>query len=190
MFANYLNIKAINFNEEFVIERYGLFVRLVQEKDADFILQLRTDPGLDKYINYTIPDVEKQKQWIRLYKEREAKGEDYYFMFNKPYETRLGVCRIYNISTNDFTIGSWIFSPDAPIGSAILADIITREIAFELFPDRKLLFDVKKENISVNRYHATFQSEVIKEENGNIYYTSSQENFELNKKKFIRMFNK
>ena len=176
--------------KDFTFEKYGLYVRFVIETDADFIVKIRTNPKLSQYINHTEPDIEKQKQWIRAYKERENRGEEYYFMFEKPLGIRIGVCRIYNISTNDFTVGSWVFSSDAPIGSAILADIITREIAYELFPGKSYLSDVRKNNVNVNKYLAVYKSEIIKENEETIYYTCSQENFEKHKKQFIRMFSK
>jgi hypothetical protein len=34
-------------------KKYGLNVRFVNEDDAEFILELRTNPNLNKYINPT-----------------------------------------------------------------------------------------------------------------------------------------
>lgn len=173
---------------DFTLERYGLFVRFVNEEDADFILQLRTNEKLSRYIHGTDANVELQKEWIKGYKKRESAGTDYYFMFEKPQGVRLGVCRIYDIQEDNFTIGSWVFSPEAPVGASILGDIITREIAFELFPDSKHLFDVKKANVNVNRYNATYHSELVREDALTNYYTCSKENFEKYKVRFLRMF--
>ena len=66
--------------ENFTIERYGLNVRLVEEKDAGFILSLRTNPKLSRYIHNTDDSLDKQRQWIRDYKKRELEGKDYYFI--------------------------------------------------------------------------------------------------------------
>ncbi|GHT39675.1 hypothetical protein AGMMS49965_06350 [Bacteroidia bacterium] len=177
-------------DENFKLERYGLYVRFVEESDAEFILKLRTNPDLNRYIHQTPPDVEVQRQWIHNYKERQRAGKDFYFIFEEPQSVRLGVCRIYDITEENFTIGSWIFSPQAPIGSAILADIITREIAFELFPDKEHLFDVKRANTNVNRYHETFKSTLLFQDELTNYYTCSKENFEKYKNLHLRMFTK
>ena len=173
-----------NFN----IERYGLKVRLVNENDASFIVSLRTDDKLGRYINKTSPSIEEQIKWTNSYKLREELGIDYYFLFEKPSGNPIGVCRIYDVTTNTFTIGSWLFKKDAPVGSAILADIITRELAFELFPFSKLLFDVKKDNINVNRYQATYKPEIIRCTEDAIFYSCPQDNFEKFKKIHLRMF--
>lgn len=116
--------------KDFTIEKYGLFARFVEERDAEFILSLRTDKRLSRYLNPTDNDVNKQKEWIKAYKEREAKGEDYYFIFFKNDEP-LGLNRMYNIHGTTFTTGSWLFKQGAPFESSILASIIVRELAYE-----------------------------------------------------------
>jgi hypothetical protein len=83
--------------ENFTLERYGLQVRLVNEGDAEFIVALRTDPRLSRYIHETSPSIEAQKEWIGNYKKREAQGLDYYFMFSVN-GLRQGVARIYDIT--------------------------------------------------------------------------------------------
>ncbi len=70
---------ATQLPSNFELEKYGLHVRLVREEDAEFILQLRTDPLLSRFLHATKNNLQKQKEWIRDYKLREAKGEDYYF---------------------------------------------------------------------------------------------------------------
>ena len=62
------------------IEKYGLKARLVEEQDAAFILSLRTDPKLSRFLHPTENDEEKQRAYIRGYKEREKQGKDYYFI--------------------------------------------------------------------------------------------------------------
>jgi len=113
----------------YTIERYGLFARLIEESDAEFIVRLRTDPILSRYLHKTDSSVEVQKEWIRKYKEREEEGTDYYFIFYKDGKA-IGLNRLYEISFEKFTSGSWLFSSDAPFGTAFLAQIILREIAF------------------------------------------------------------
>ena len=174
---------------DFTTKRYGLHVRLVQESDAKFILSLRTNEKLARFINATSADVSQQIAWTRNYKKREASGTDYYFVFEKPQGTPVGVCRIYDVEPGRFTTGSWLFSPSAPVGASILADIITREIAWELWPDAVQFFDVKKDNTTVNKYHTTFRAEIIRETEDDCFYSCTRENFEKRKTLHLRMFN-
>ena len=115
---------------DFKLEKYGLTCRFVEEHDAEFILKLRTDPVLSRYLHATYNDVEKQKAWIRGYKEREKRGEDYYFIFFQK-EKPVGLNRVYGIHGTTFTTGSWVFTQDAPIESSIAASIMIRELCFE-----------------------------------------------------------
>lgn len=114
---------------DFSIDKYGMQIRLVNEKDAEFILMLRTDPTKSKYLGYTDPHIENQINWIREYKKREKEGLDYYFIYyydGKP----AGVNRLYHISDDHFIHGSWLFSNDVPPFCSLAAAVIARQIAF------------------------------------------------------------
>lgn len=110
--------------------RYGLYYRLVNESDAEFIVRLRNDEKLGKYIHSSCVDAESQKEWIREYKLREAEGLDYYFIFYKDGK-RVGLNRIYKIHDGIFTTGSWLFDKEASFECSALASVIGREIAFD-----------------------------------------------------------
>ena len=67
----------IQLNSDFYLTRYGVDTRLVVESDAEFILSLRTDTFLTRFIHSTENNLEKQIEWIRNYKEREKEGREY-----------------------------------------------------------------------------------------------------------------
>ncbi|GHT61857.1 hypothetical protein AGMMS50239_13720 [Bacteroidia bacterium] len=169
--------------EDFTLERYGLQVRLVNEDDAEFIVALRTDPRLSRYIHETSPSVEDQKQWIRNYKKREAQGLDYYFMFSVN-SVRQGLARIYDITEDSFTQGSWVFSPDAFLGASVLGNIISSEIGFE-FLDKKILYSDARRDNNTHRFVQSFGPEIIKTDELNIYYKILPEGFNQGKQKHI-----
>lgn len=170
---------------DFTLDRYGLQVRLVEESDAEFIVSLRTDPRLSKHIHATSPDVEQQKQWIRNYKLREAQGLDYYFLFSINGQPQ-GLARIYDITEDTFTQGSWIFSPDAALGAAVLGNIISSEIGFEFLKKKIEYSDARREN-NTHRYVKTFHPEIIKTDELSIYYKILPEGFNQGKKKYITL---
>lgn len=114
----------------FTCNRYGISFRLVTEEDAPFILQLRTDEKLKRFIHDTDNDVNKQIEWIRAYKERESAGKEYYFVVGCDGND-IGVIRIYNIHEKTFTVGSIIMKPDSPLYGVLATTIIAKEIAFE-----------------------------------------------------------
>lgn len=116
---------------DFTYDKYGIHARLVTEDDAAFIIKLRTDPRLTRYIHDTDSDVDKQRDWIRNYKVREAEGTEYYFVVSNN-NTPTGLIRIYNIHDRIFTVGSIIMDKEAPIHCALAATIMAKEIAFEI----------------------------------------------------------
>ena len=173
----------------FHLEKYGLDVRLVTITDAPFIVHLRTNKELSKYLHPISSDVEEQEKWLDKYKLREQEGREYYFIFSQNGQD-LGLERIYDIEGENFTHGSLIFSPSAPIGTAILADIITREIAFDTLGLSNNYFDVRKGNVNVRNYHLKYSPVYLHEDTDSYYYLLRKENFKSNKNKFLRLFAK
>ena len=55
-------------------------LRLVQLEDAEFILTLRMDERLNRFISMVEAGLNKQVAWLVSYKAREANGEEYYFI--------------------------------------------------------------------------------------------------------------
>lgn len=177
---------------DFKIEKYGLYARFVEEKDADFILKLRTNPVLSRFLHATDSDVEKQKAWIRGYKERERRGEDYYFIFFKD-NNPVGLNRIYSIHDKTFTTGSWLFDPNAPFECSIAASIIVRELAFE-----EMGFELEdgydgvhvnnKQVYKFNKLIGLKETRRYKDENGEfICMQLTKNDFEKNKIKLLKL---
>lgn len=128
--------------DNFEIEQYGVKVRLVNEDDAEFIVRLRTDPSLGRFIHDTSSDVDLQVEWIHAYKEREAEGLEYYFIFYKDGKP-FGVNRLYHMEREDrFTSGSWICLPGTDMNSVVASSLIPRIIAFEVL-GREMEFGVE-----------------------------------------------
>ena len=93
---------------KFVLEKYGLSLRYVNQNDADFILKLRTDKNNSRFISSTINDIQEQEKWIKNYKEREKAGLEYYFIVYDENKEAFATYRIYNRSNEMIEIGSFI----------------------------------------------------------------------------------
>ena len=170
----------------FELDRYGLHVRLVREDDAEFILSLRTNPKLSKYLHETDASVPKQREWIRQYKKRESAGEDYYLIFfyqNQP----IGVIRIYHIDEikKSAMAGSWVCSPNIPMHIPIYVLIICREIMFDNLHLEKDCFEVRKDNKQVQRLHLMMGAKIISVDEEKCYYELTREDFLREKESII-----
>lgn len=175
--------------ENFTWNKYGIFVRLVDEHDSEFIVKLRTDPLLGKFIHDTSSDVSKQEEWIREYKKREKEGLEYYFIFYKDGKP-FGVNRLYHMENEKrFTSGSWICLPDTSTEDVVASSLIPRIIAFEIL-GREMEFGVEgchEDNKKVMKFNKMIGLKIKgtrKDEKG-LYYT-----FNLTKEDFYKNKNK
>jgi len=165
------------------IMKYGVILRLVEIEDAEFILNLRTDPKLNKYISPTSPVLEEQTRWLHKYKMREKEGLEYYFVVLDLEGKRYGTIRLYNRGNNCYEIGSWLFAHNSPLGMAVKAHIIGYELGFELFNADYCKFEIRKENTAVLRYIEFYKPQIIDTDELNYYFHLTKENFYLNKNK-------
>lgn len=169
------------------INKYGINLRLVEDSDAGFIVKLRTDETLGKFISKTSASVSAQKEWIKNYKIREAEGVEFYFIVSKD-GVDYGTVRIYDIHKDCFETGSWVFLPSAPESVPILGGILCRELAFEEFPNAKYTkFSVRKKNKKVLRYHKMYGPELVGEDDENLFFHLTKEKWLKGKNKFLNL---
>jgi hypothetical protein len=156
------------------VKKYGLWFRFVEPHDAEFILSLRTDPVLAKHLSPTKNDPEAQRTWIAEYKKREAQGQEYYFLLEDEQHEPQGVVRLYDIKDGEFNCGSWLVKPGADEFTAIKLDLFVAQFALDELKLDRCLFDVRKKNKKVVRYHRMF-SEVTGEDELNYYMMTDKD---------------
>lgn len=174
--------------DNFSMERYGLKVRLATEKDTDFILSLRTDAGLSRFIHKTDKDVQQHLEWFKKYKQREAEAKDYYFIYFKDDEP-VGVNRIYNVYEYYGTIGSWLCSPKNEVEVSMATHLFLHDIIFEVLGLDLTLFDVRKGNKHVWKLHKMTGAQQVGESDIDYYFVTSKEEFMKRKENLLRILN-
>ncbi len=175
-------------SKDFCINSFGLSVRLVTENDVDFILSLRTNKHLTRFIHQTDDDRKKQIEWIRNYKEREKEGREYYFIYflnDKP----VGVNRIYNIFEYYGTIGSWICTPGNEAEVSLATYILMFDLLFNHIQLDITLFDVRKVNKHVWKLHKMLGAQSVGESDIDYYFTLNKQTYYKNREKIINLFN-
>jgi len=170
-----------------IFEKFGLFFRPVEEYDATFILNLRTNPLLSKFLSETVPNIQGQKEWIRKYKNREKQNQEIYFIASDKIGGKLGLNRLYNFEKNCFEIGSWLYKPEIEMSIPILGDLACRDFGFEVLGFPFCKFEVRKKNLSVVKYHLAFNPEKIAESDLNYYFKLSQKNYKQHRDKLLKI---
>ncbi len=136
---------------ELTIEGFAFRLRPVRDSDTDFIVKLRTNPNLNRYINSGTLDAHKQLQWLSAYYQRDG---DYYFVVEKKTDkTPEGLISIYDVDKR-FKVaewGRWILKPNslASTESAYLIYLC----AFEVLLLEKLYCRTAKKNQQVVSFH-------------------------------------
>lgn len=106
----------------YIITGYCFRLRPISLNDVDFILELRTNPNLNKYINYTSKNIQIQIAWLQEYFKR---NNDYYFVVeNIKNNEKVGLIAVYNIDYTNLVAewGRWVIKPNslATIESVLL----------------------------------------------------------------------
>jgi RimJ/RimL family protein N-acetyltransferase len=123
----------------------------VVESDAEFILSLRTDPKLSKYLHSTSSDLMLQRQWIK--KQRLQDNDYYYVIQRKSDKCRIGLIGLYNGTDLDAELGRWIcLYPICALESLLLL----YRFAFTLQSRALVYLRVVKENLPVISLHKRF----------------------------------
>lgn len=168
--------------------KYNLNFRFVDEEDAEFILSLRNDIKLSKFISPTSSSISDQVNWIKEYKKKENNNTEFYIIcLTKDGKTKLGLNRLYNIKDNSFEIGSWLFKKSSNNNASVLADLFCRTLLFDIEKFERCVFEVRKKNKSVVRYHKMFNPTLIDEDALNYYYELTRQKFYETKNKLIKM---
>lgn len=166
--------------------KYDSYYRFVEIEDAEFILSLRTKEKLSRFINETSNKLKDQIAWLKEYKNREGKGEDFYIIcLGSDMKSKLGLIRIYDIKTDDCEIGSWLFSPDTGQNKAVYGDLFIKSIAFEVLNFKICRISTHKENKRVLKYTKSFNPRLIAEDDLSFHFELEYNNFKEQRNKLL-----
>ena len=111
-----------------VLKGKAVNLRPINLSDAEFIVKLRTNKKLNRYIHNETINKNIQITWIKKYLERD---NDYYFIIERVKdENSVGLISIYNIKNNCAEWGRWLLSDGNNF--AIESVQLIYKIAFEL----------------------------------------------------------
>lgn len=138
------------------IEGPNLNLRLIQPEDAEYVYALRSDTKYNKYLSPISGTTEDQQKWIMSYKIREHVMSELYYVIERGDGDRCGLVRIYQISTNSFTWGSWILDVNKPPKAALESAFLVYELAFNRLGKSQSTFEVVHENNPAIDFHRRF----------------------------------
>ena len=174
-------------SEDFVISKYGINARLVQEKDAAFIISLRTDSDLSQHIHITSSSIDDQINWIKEYKKRENEGRDYYFIYEKDGKA-IGVNRLSEINVNTGVTGSAICpKTNSPIDT-LATIVLLYDIVFEILNLDYVTFATDNDNSHALRINYALGAEVVSDNGKEKLFHFDKEQYLSVRSKLIRIW--
>lgn len=161
-----------------VINGKNVSLRFVEESDAAFLVSLRTNEKLNRFLSSVDHDVEKQRVWIENYKVKEKNREEYYFIIEDKKNAPVGAVRVYDLQEDSFSWGSWIITPGKSPAIAIESAVRVYKFAFEELGYQHAHFEVMKGNNSVMKFHKNFGAIQTNEDDSFIYFENTKERVE------------
>lgn len=79
---------------DYKLEGKYVNLRSVTEEDAEFILEIRNNPQISKYLPPLNVTIEQQRQWIT---KQRADQDSYYFLMTTPDGEPIGCISVYDI---------------------------------------------------------------------------------------------
>jgi RimJ/RimL family protein N-acetyltransferase len=135
-----------------MIEGLAYRLRLVNFSDIEFILELRTDSKLSKYIHTTDKSHAKQKDWMNKYYTRNS---DYYFVVENKYNSKPeGLLSLYNIESKCGEFGRWIIKPGS--FAATESAFLLYKFAFDTLGLARVECKTIADNASVVKFHSRY----------------------------------
>lgn len=164
-------------------------LRTAELKDAEFILQLRTQSDKTQFLSQVENDLAKQQAWLQAYKQKEQDGQEYYFVIETHAGEKLGLVRVYDLQPYSFCWGSWLIKDSAPKTTAIESALLIYEFGFGQLGYKKAHFDVRKGNERVIAFHQRFGAQIVNEDELDVYFNYAIEDFLKIKQKYKRYLN-
>ena len=169
-----------------IIYGKNINMRTVEIEDAEFIYKMRQRTDKIKYLSKVNGTINNQKEWIKDYKIRENKKEEFYFILESKKNEKLGLVRMYDFKDDSFCWGSWIIKKNAPKTTAIESALQIYEFGFYNLGFEKSHFDVRKGNDKVIAFHQRFRAKIIDENELDYFFDYREKDYRIIREKYGR----
>lgn len=148
-------------------------LRSAAKEDAPFILELRLNPRLSRFIGKTDPSLEKQEQWIE---QKRAQAGDYHLIIESPAGKPYGTIAVYDIDgkNNRAEWGRWVIREEADFFVAFESAALMYHFAFNTLKLKELYFGVQNGNAKVINFHTAFGARITRQDEKETWFAFDQ----------------
>ncbi len=146
-------------DHDLVAEGEAFRLRPVRVEDAEFIVSIRTDPELGRFLYATARDASAQRRWIEQYLERV--GDDYFIIERLATGEREGTIALYEIDGGRRRAewGRWVVRKGS-MAALESASLIYR-VAFEQLGLDEVYCRTTAENVGTVSFHESCGLETV-----------------------------
>ena len=134
-----------------IMEGYAFRLRPITDNDAAMVIELRSNPELNRFLHAISNRIEDQLAWLARYYER--KGDYYFVIERRTNGIREGVIALYDIdlATSSGEWGRWILRPGSL--AAVESAYLIYRTAFELISLNSVYCRTVADNGKVLSFH-------------------------------------
>lgn len=132
------------------VEGFAFRLRPICDTDAPFVVELRSNPQLNRYIHSNSSKIEDQLRWFSDYYEREG---DFYFVVESLDGTPEGLISIYELDKSALCAewGRWVMKPESL--AAVESVFLMYRAAFERLGLKMVYSRTVADNSRVVSFH-------------------------------------
>ncbi|MGJ8561819.1 MAG: GNAT family N-acetyltransferase [Litorimonas sp.] len=172
------------------IEGPSLVLRLVQPEDAQYLFDLRTDTAYNEHLSRVDGLVADQRRWIEDYKLREAERQELYYIIERHDGTRCGTVRLYEISDENFTWGSWILDQAKPRKAALESAVLSFGVGFQMLDLKFARIDVRKKNSHAEAFYRRLGMSETRQTETDIFFSYSRTQYQSDHAHYLGILTK
>ena len=182
-----MTTEEISIYKNQIIEGKNTNLRIASENDGAFILELRLNPLLNKFIGETDPNLEKQQQWI---KKSFVNTKDFHFIIEDKNKLPCGTIAVYNVDYDQSKAewGRWITEPKTPITISVESAILLQFFAFKKLGLKMLYGGANNLNWQVVNFHKIYAN-VESIDETHTWFTFNEQNLIILAKKYKNFHN-
>lgn len=165
----------------------NLTLRLIQPEDAAYVHASRSDPAYNRYLSEVRGTIEDQYRWIEAYKAREANLRELYYVIERKDGTRCGLVRLYDISADSFTWGSWILDHNKTQKAALESAVLSFGVGFDLLGLPTANVDVRIGNEKAVAFYQRLRMTELRRDGQDIFFCYPRSQFEADRAGYLAL---
>lgn len=153
-----------------VVKGHRINLRPVQPDDAGYIYGLRMNPAYNTHLSQVSGTADDQRRWIEAYKAREAAGQEFYLIIERTDGRPCGTVRLYDITADSFTWGSWILDHNKPAKASLESSVMSFGVGFDGLNRTKAQIEVRRLNTHAAAFYRRFGAVEIGQDAETLYF--------------------